>query len=402
MTLERKQALGFTFFRELFLVRQVQSSALTHDYDFTVGELVRAIVAVGQNPAVCLTVHRFRTQSRGSQKHLLTSQRCEIASEAFIVHSHLDEQVFLRSDAFTRSSVVVGARLSIDRRVHGETLRLHNLTNLLKRIELPANERIVERIRVGGDERTSPVDLTSHGDDVALRQRRKIIQPMHRFREARNFLIWDPTRLHDRPLRRLRPLFRRRFRFLRHKLCRVRRSRVRRLRLRLFLRLCLHHARVGKHGRVPIRRNLLRNLIRARLDRHPRAMKRKRKQRAIALQPVRRARKLQLTQRERVPQMQQSVHVRIRKVSKILFPPSLALARARRVHLERFFPRPLPLRATLQLEQQVASRRVLSRLRHRVRLVRFARARFRSSRSPSVAARRVVASSSRDRRVGRG
>lgn len=74
-------------------------------------------------------------------------------------------------------------------------------------------------------------------------------------------------------------------------------------------------------------------------------------------------------EREGVPKMQHSVHVRVRKSYKVLFLLLVRGAGLRGVGLEAFFHRPPLLRDLLQLDQLVAARKLLSStvIRHHTR-----------------------------------
>ena len=74
---------------------------------------------------------------------------------------HFYEQILLRPDAFARGSIVIRARLLVNRRVHRVPFRLDNLPEFFQRVELPSHETIVEWIHIGRNERPSPIDLTS-------------------------------------------------------------------------------------------------------------------------------------------------------------------------------------------------------------------------------------------------
>ena len=86
----------------------------------------------------------------------------------------------LRPDALARRAVVVRARLPIFRRVHRQPLVLHALALPLQRLELPAHEGVVVGVDVGGDEGPAPVDAAAEVGEVALRDRREVLQPVQR------------------------------------------------------------------------------------------------------------------------------------------------------------------------------------------------------------------------------
>lgn len=128
----------------------------------------------------------------------------------------LDEGVVLRSNALSRSTVVVGTWLpvlgGVDRIAlvfdhpalcgqrnavnaqHGDAcvwyacsmkhiysmcmLKASHL--LLEGVELPAHKAVVVRVDVGGDKATAPINAAAHGGHVALGQGGEVLQPMQR------------------------------------------------------------------------------------------------------------------------------------------------------------------------------------------------------------------------------
>ena len=73
--------------------------------------------AARQDVAVGLPVHRLRAQRRGHEEHLTTTARLE-AGPGRVGDFQLDERVLLRADAFSATTIVVGAALRVSHRVH--------------------------------------------------------------------------------------------------------------------------------------------------------------------------------------------------------------------------------------------------------------------------------------------
>lgn len=95
---------------------------------------------------------------------------------------------------------MVHARLTVLGREDGVALAETDFALLSELVELPANERVVVGVVVGGDERASPVDLDSHLLEIGDGQWREVLEPMVSLGERFDFLVLQTQTLHDLPL----------------------------------------------------------------------------------------------------------------------------------------------------------------------------------------------------------
>lgn len=118
-----------------------------------------------------------RPQRRRQQEHRPRPlQRRQLPRQ--LQRPELDQRVVLRPHPLPARPVVVGAGLAVQRREHRVPLVLDDLALLVQRPVLPADERVVEGVHVGGDERAAPVDAAAHGAHVALGERGEVAEPV--------------------------------------------------------------------------------------------------------------------------------------------------------------------------------------------------------------------------------
>mmetsp|Transcript_2529 Transcript_2529/g.10082 ORF Transcript_2529/g.10082 Transcript_2529/m.10082 type:complete len:307 (+) Transcript_2529:2112-3032(+) len=98
--LKAGEALGHAPLGGHQLVRGVARRVLAHDEHLAAGHLVRAVVAVGQDPAVGLAVHGLRAQRGRREEDLALLARARgLERVRELEHLHLDEHVLLRLHA---------------------------------------------------------------------------------------------------------------------------------------------------------------------------------------------------------------------------------------------------------------------------------------------------------------
>mmetsp|Transcript_20224 Transcript_20224/g.46604 ORF Transcript_20224/g.46604 Transcript_20224/m.46604 type:complete len:204 (-) Transcript_20224:390-1001(-) len=153
---------------------------------------------MGKYPAVGLPVHRLWAQRGREQEDVVTLELLHARRK--LHHFHLDQRVFLGSHPLATCAVVVGADLGVARGVDRVTLAEGNLLLFAKLLKLPANERVVVWVDRCRDERSPPVHLDPHGDEVVLCNGGEVLQPVHRVHEARNDVPRDAHRLERLPL----------------------------------------------------------------------------------------------------------------------------------------------------------------------------------------------------------
>mmetsp|Transcript_23383 Transcript_23383/g.73198 ORF Transcript_23383/g.73198 Transcript_23383/m.73198 type:complete len:259 (-) Transcript_23383:34-810(-) len=257
---------------------------------------------------------------------------------------------------------MVSAGLPVQGGEDRKALVLDHLARPAQGGEVPAGERVVVRVDVRGDEAPSPVHPAAHGCYVALGQGGEVVQPVARVRKLRDLPVLQPLAFHDVPLVGGRAGLGHGLGLLRLELGGVRlllgpRRCLGRLRLGSF---CLG---VGEHGGVAIEAHLPGQLVRTGLDGHPRAVEGEGEERVLAAEAVVRARELQLGQAEGMAEVQEAVHVGIREVA-IELVVRVGLHAGGSVHLEHLGVIPLLLSGGLDLEEEIAPRRVLRNVSH--------------------------------------
>ena len=174
-----EQLLGLAPLGEEVLEGHVPRRALSADPDLATGRFVRAVLALREDPRVGLSAHGLGAEGAGEQVDGLALEGAHRVGEG-LEQPHLERRVLLRRDALALVSVVVHARLAVsfgeDRRAlpEGDEVALAQL------VELPAHERVVVRVVVGRDERTTPVDPKAETDQVGLASRWEVLEPVDR------------------------------------------------------------------------------------------------------------------------------------------------------------------------------------------------------------------------------
>mmetsp|Transcript_20342 Transcript_20342/g.56677 ORF Transcript_20342/g.56677 Transcript_20342/m.56677 type:complete len:271 (+) Transcript_20342:2879-3691(+) len=249
---------------------------------------------------------------------------------------------------------MVGTGLLVQRRKDCVPLVLHNLAQTIQRPELPPHKGIIEGVPIGGDEGASPIDAAANHCQVLFGQGWEVAQPVIRRPELWDFTGWDITLRQDVPLSVGRPCLGSSLALLASKLCGV---------LDLLGR-CLPCGSSGSHlsscnllciwelGGHAILGQLGIQLVSTGLDGHAGAVESLGEQHALAAQTVVGSGELKLGNAESMTQVQHSVHVGVRKVTKE-FPLRILLTRSRGVHLEHLLGFPLFLCRSLDLQQQV-------------------------------------------------
>mmetsp|Transcript_10726 Transcript_10726/g.38087 ORF Transcript_10726/g.38087 Transcript_10726/m.38087 type:complete len:780 (-) Transcript_10726:298-2637(-) len=276
----------------LVLVCQVPRRVLADHVDLAVEALVRAVRAIRQDPGVGLAVHGLRPEGSGEHEDLtlVLGELAELSGK--LQDPHLDESVLLGPHPLSRGPIVVRAGLAVKRGVHRVPLVLDDLAELLELPKLPPDKGVVVRVDVGGDEAPPPVHAATHGLDVPLCQRGKVLEPVKRFLERRDLVFWDTALLQYLVLGGSPSLFRLRLTFLPLGLV----FRLKGDLLRFGLLLLLHAKVLGVNRGAPVQRYFPLQFVRTRLNRHTRAVKALWKKNVLALQSVVRSRELQLRQ----------------------------------------------------------------------------------------------------------
>ena len=263
------------------------------------------------DPAVGLAVHRLGPERPGDQEDALPGSELRLdGGRARRDDLHLDRGVLLRANALALRTVVVRARLPVQRREDGVPLAELDLPQRLQLAELPPDKAVKVRVRVRRDEAPAPVDADTHLVEVLHPQRREVVDPVLRVREVRKLRLRNVVRHEDLALEHKALL-------LRLRLARLELAKV--LDVRLLLRLGNRRRLRRVLGGNAVLLKLKLQLVGARLDGHPRAVEAEREQDGLAHETVVPRGKLGLRQRERVAKVQTPVHVRERERHHVMF-----------------------------------------------------------------------------------
>ena len=136
-----------------FLVRHIFGCSLTHYVVFVVTlHFVQSIVTFWQHKAVCLTIHCFRAESSSNQEHVFVF----LLTYTFWVVKKLQlyASVLLRADTLIllSCSVVVSDWLAILYTIDSISFAKLDFAFLFEVMELPADEGIIIRVSLSGDE----------------------------------------------------------------------------------------------------------------------------------------------------------------------------------------------------------------------------------------------------------
>mmetsp|Transcript_25235 Transcript_25235/g.80189 ORF Transcript_25235/g.80189 Transcript_25235/m.80189 type:complete len:533 (-) Transcript_25235:661-2259(-) len=177
------------------LVAHVQGRPLRADEDLAPAHPEEAVLALGKHKAVGLPVHSLRPQCGGHQEDLRLPQSLGPLS-GDLEDLQLDERVLHRLHALAFGPVVVGTRLVCG---NGEDALAFPIVQVLfpQLLELPADEGVIVRVHVRGDEGAPPVHGYAKPFQVLHRQRWKVLQPVLRFRELWDLLLVDAKGNHD-------------------------------------------------------------------------------------------------------------------------------------------------------------------------------------------------------------
>lgn len=151
------RALG----RKYALIEHVACCAVGTHERLLVVDRPYAVLELGTHKAVGLAIHRLRTERRRHKEDLATADLAfqrSLGLRAPLNNLHLDAGVLLRAKSLTLRAVVVHAGLSVFWAVDRVALSELDLAELVELVRLPSHKAVVIRVRVGGDERPSPVD----------------------------------------------------------------------------------------------------------------------------------------------------------------------------------------------------------------------------------------------------
>mmetsp|Transcript_4620 Transcript_4620/g.11409 ORF Transcript_4620/g.11409 Transcript_4620/m.11409 type:complete len:248 (-) Transcript_4620:158-901(-) len=221
------------------------------------------------------------------------------------------------------------ARLVVGRRPDGEALSEADQVLLLELEELPAHERVIERVHRSGDHGAAPVHLAAELAHVLHGQRREVAQPVVRIRKMLQILVGHIHRTHDLPLLLrgilLGDLGLGAGECQRVGLCRGLgrlflwgdllhsdgwRRNTKQMRFFAVVLVCVGSRRKGW---IAMSAHLTLDLVRRGRNRHASGVETERIESALALQTLVADHKVSLAQRESMAQMQTTIHVRIRK-----------------------------------------------------------------------------------------
>mmetsp|Transcript_11578 Transcript_11578/g.31033 ORF Transcript_11578/g.31033 Transcript_11578/m.31033 type:complete len:392 (-) Transcript_11578:796-1971(-) len=170
-----------------------------HVHALLVDHFESAVVTIREDVAVGLTVHCFGAESGSNEIHLLPFEGSKLLREGSS-ELELDEGILLFFYALSTSSVMIGAWLTIERRVYRRTDTLLDLTQLLQPVELPSHKAIIIGVLVSGDECPSPVHLGSEELQIRHAVGREILEPVFGLSKLRDLFFRHANRLQNVPL----------------------------------------------------------------------------------------------------------------------------------------------------------------------------------------------------------
>jgi hypothetical protein len=183
------------------LESEVSGGSFRADEDFFVSHNISTISASGEDIAVGLAVHGFRSEGSGNQRDSFSFQELELFGE--FEDSELNQSVFLRINTFTFGSIVISARLVIKGREDGGSLAELELLLFFQMGELPSDQRVIIRVLVSGDERSSEIGHNTESIQIYLSNGREIREPVMRAGEVLDFIVRDTAHSENAVLRKL-------------------------------------------------------------------------------------------------------------------------------------------------------------------------------------------------------
>ena len=199
----------------LFGVEQLAGQAAgrpgAHDEDLVGGiDVVRPVLAGGEDEAVGLAVHGFGPEGGGDEVDgavavggLLIEEGLDLAVAGLVVFGRedleLDEDVLLRADALPLAPVVIGAHLPVEDGVDVVALPVQHLALGPEGVELPPDEGVVVRVDGRGDEGPAPVDAGAKLLHVVDADGGEVVEPVQRVDELGDLFLRDHL-LQDVPL----------------------------------------------------------------------------------------------------------------------------------------------------------------------------------------------------------
>lgn len=183
------------------LESEVSGGSFRADEDFIVSHNISTISTSGEDIAVGLAVHGFGSEGSGNQRDGSSFQELELFGE--FEDSELNQGVFLRVNTFTFGSVVISARLVIKRREDSGSLAELELLLFFQMNELPSDQRVIIRVLVSGDERSSEIGHNTESIQIYLSNGREIREPVVRAGEVLDFIVGDTAHSENAVLRKL-------------------------------------------------------------------------------------------------------------------------------------------------------------------------------------------------------
>lgn len=177
----------------------VLSGSFSNNENFIIDGFESTILTSGEDETVSLTVHSFRSQGSSSQVDVSTFKRLQGTVE--FEDLQLNKSVFLRTDTFRfSSSIMISTDLVVSDGVNGRSLTELDVISFLQEGELPLDERVVVRVDISGDERSSVVDSDTERLQISGGEGMEVTAPEFSVLELGNIFFGDTHLLEDVPL----------------------------------------------------------------------------------------------------------------------------------------------------------------------------------------------------------
>ena len=204
---------NFLFSFEHFLEWHISCRTLRWHIDFSVLCFDSNVGDIRRYPTICLTVHGLGSECSCDEIDIFTFQLWKFCWFSQLNQFHFDKSIFLWSDTFSGSTIVIHTRLVCLGTENTRSFTKGNFLFVFQMVELPSYKGVVIQISVSGNESPSPINFETHFSQIRHSHWWKILKPSVIISEFSNFIVLKSKGIHNLPLVFCRTLFCRGFWF---------------------------------------------------------------------------------------------------------------------------------------------------------------------------------------------